>query len=162
MLELIDFYKILQVDPEAHPAVIRAAYRVLAQIRHPDTPTGSDEKMVALNQAWSVLSDREKRATYDRSRAALAPRAMQASRYAGKQSEDHKPAGPGSRARRSSVLDFGRYQGWSIEQLARHDPDFLEWLARMPIGRSYQSEIETVLAAVRPPVVPDRTGKRRA
>ncbi len=50
---------------------------------------------------------------------------------------------------RSSRLDFGRYQGWTIEQVARQDPDFLEWLARMPIGRPYRSEIASVLAAVR-------------
>ncbi len=31
----------------------------------------------------------------------------------------------------STVLDFGRYAGWSFGQIARHDPDFLEWLARM-------------------------------
>jgi hypothetical protein len=33
--------------------------------------------------------------------------------------------------------------------VARQDPDFLEWLARMPIGRPYRAEIEAVLAATR-------------
>ena len=47
----------------------------------------------------------------------------------------------------STVLDFGRYSGWSLDQIARKDPDFLEWLARMPIGRPYRSEIEALLSS---------------
>jgi len=28
------------------------------------------------------------------------------------------------------VLDFGRYRGWTLAQVARQDRDFLEWLQR--------------------------------
>ncbi len=71
------------------------------------------------------------------------------------------PATPSSPARPSSrrstspgagsgtVLDFGRYAGFSIGELAAADPDYLEWLARTTFGRRLQSEIETVLAAAR-------------
>jgi uncharacterized protein (DUF3820 family) len=45
-----------------------------------------------------------------------------------------------------TVLDFGRYEGWTIDQLARRDPDYLLWLARTSIGRPLQAEIETALA----------------
>ena len=31
-----------------------------------------------------------------------------------------------------SVLDFGRYAGWSLRQLAARDPNYLEWLLRSP------------------------------
>ena len=43
------------------------------------------------------------------------------------------------------VLDFGRYAGWSLGQLAPVDPNYLEWLARTPIGRSYYAEIRELL-----------------
>jgi curved DNA-binding protein CbpA len=51
MLELVDSYGILQVDPRADPEVIRAAFRSLARKYHPDVAGGSAERMVALNQA---------------------------------------------------------------------------------------------------------------
>jgi hypothetical protein len=44
------------------------------------------------------------------------------------------------------VLDFGRYKGWSIGQIATHDPDFLEWLQRSPSGRQYRAEIASYLS----------------
>lgn len=44
-----------------------------------------------------------------------------------------------------SVLDFGRYAGWSLRQLAARDPDYLEWLLRSPGGRQYRAEITALL-----------------
>jgi curved DNA-binding protein CbpA len=147
MLQLIDYYKILQVDPEAHADVVRAAYRVLARVYHPDVEGGSAEKMVQLNNAWAVISDEKMRAAYDRSRAALAPRAMPDQRTPTRESP--RASSAPTPTMRSTILDFGRYQGWSLQQVACTDPDFLEWLARMPIGRPYRTEIEAVLAVTR-------------
>ena len=45
-----------------------------------------------------------------------------------------------------SLLDFGRYAGWSLGQIAIADPVYLEWLARTPIGRSFIREIGALLA----------------
>ena len=45
-----------------------------------------------------------------------------------------------------SLLDFGRYAGWSLGQIATADPVYLEWLARTPIGRSFNREIHALLA----------------
>ena len=160
MLQLIDYYKILQVDPGAHPDVVRAAYRVLARVYHPDMAGGSAEKMIALNNAWAVISDEEMRSAYDRSRAALAPRgSVTAPTYSREAVHVSRPSTP---TIRSTVLDFGRYQGWTLEQVARTDSDFLEWLARMPIGRPYRAEIETVLATVRGPAAPRAAAPRAA
>jgi len=67
-----DYYAILGVLPTAEKAVIKAAYRALAQIYHPDRYEGSKEdaefRMRELNEAYSVLSRPEKRAKYDEAR----------------------------------------------------------------------------------------------
>jgi curved DNA-binding protein CbpA len=55
---------------------------------------------------------------------------------------------PASEQGGARILDFGRYKGWTLADIARADPDFLEWLERMPIGRQYAREIETCLRAV--------------
>lgn len=67
-----DYYRVLQVHPQAGPEVIQAAYRRLARNYHPDTAgdAGDDAAMQELNEAYAVLSDAQKRATYDRSYAA--------------------------------------------------------------------------------------------
>jgi hypothetical protein len=66
-----DCYAILQVDPHAEPEVIQAAYRRLAAKYHPDVDPAPEavERMKLLNLAYEVLSDPEKRRTYDMSRA---------------------------------------------------------------------------------------------
>ena len=71
MPETEDLYEILHLHPSAHPDVIQAAYRRLALLYHPDknsTPEAT-EMMAAVNRAYEVLSDPEKRAEYDRRRA---------------------------------------------------------------------------------------------
>ena len=145
MLELVDFYKVLQVDPSAEPEVIQAAYRSLARKYHPDVVGGSEERMVAINQAWAVLGDETTRAVYDRSRSAIRqdPAPRQSTNEEAIRPVTGTPPGPTS----GTVLDFGRYAGWSFGQIARHDPDFLEWLARTPIGRPFRMEIDALLAA---------------
>jgi curved DNA-binding protein CbpA len=66
-----DPYKVLQVDSEADPEVIQAAYRRLAQKYHPDLASDADaaRRMVAINDAWAILRDPEARAALDRRRA---------------------------------------------------------------------------------------------
>ncbi len=63
------------------------------------------------------------------------------------------------------MLDFGRYAGWSLAQIAKHDPDFLEWFVRMPIARPYTREINELMAQVgrarAPEPTPDRDAARR-
>jgi curved DNA-binding protein CbpA len=44
-----------------------------------------------------------------------------------------------------SVLNFGRYAGWSLGEIGRRDIDYVEWLDRMPIGRPYRDEIDAIL-----------------
>ena len=63
-----DYYKILQVDPEAAPEVIKAAYRRLSAIYHPDNSNNRNEdaRMMAINEAYHTLSDTTKRSAYHR------------------------------------------------------------------------------------------------
>ena len=42
--------------------------------------------------------------------------------------------GPPRVRRQGSVLEFGRYSGWTLGQIKRRDPEFLEWLLRVPVG----------------------------
>ena len=154
MPERDDLYRVLQVDPGANALVIQAAYRVLARIFHPDAD-GDAELMKRINHAWSVLGDPRLRAAYDRelagrhhgpavtapdgSRRAAPPAApTQAPR-----TEDH--AGPPRGEASGPTLTFGRYEGWTIGQVARVDPPFLEWLRRVPAGRQLKDAIDVAL-----------------
>jgi DnaJ-class molecular chaperone len=68
MQHAITLYEALEVSPSACPQVIRAAYRVLAQINHPDKKAAGDtacERQAQINHAYSVLSDPARRHRYD-------------------------------------------------------------------------------------------------
>jgi len=145
MLAFGDLYKVLQVDPEAEREVIRAAHRALALKYHPDVSSGSHDRITALNHAWGILRNASARAAYDHARAE-ARRTPEVP----KPEVSHEMRTPMPAALRGkpsgSVLDFGRYAGWSLGQIATADAVYLEWLARTPIGRSFNREIDALLA----------------
>ncbi|MBI4032793.1 DnaJ domain-containing protein [Candidatus Berkelbacteria bacterium] len=59
-----DYYAILGVPRDASADAIKRAYRKLAQQHHPDKG-GDPEQFKAVNEAYSVLSDSQKRTMYD-------------------------------------------------------------------------------------------------
>ncbi len=64
-----DYYEVLSVSRTATEAEIKAAYRKLAIQHHPDKNpdnTEAEEKFKEAAEAYSVLSDAQKRAAYDR------------------------------------------------------------------------------------------------
>jgi molecular chaperone DnaJ len=61
-----DYYQILGVTKAATEDEIKKAYRKLAHQYHPDKAGGSEEKFKEINEAYQVLSDKNKRAQYDR------------------------------------------------------------------------------------------------
>ncbi len=66
-----DFYKTLGVAEKASQAEIKSAYRTLAKKYHPDTNPGNTkaaERFKGIGEAYSVLSDPEKRKHYDQMR----------------------------------------------------------------------------------------------
>jgi curved DNA-binding protein CbpA len=160
-------YRVLQVDPGANQLVIQAAYRVLARIFHPDVE-GDDQEMKRLNHAWAILGDARLRAEYDRQLAgrhhgptpstpteasrpagASTNHASTSSRSATPRPVDH--AGPPQGEPFGPLLNFGRYEGWTLGQVARVDRTFLEWLRNVPAGRGLKDEIDAVLQVRRGP-----------
>lgn len=61
-----DYYKILGVGKTATDDEIKKAYRKLAHQYHPDKSHGNEAKFKEVNEAYQVLSNREKRTQYDR------------------------------------------------------------------------------------------------
>ena len=62
-------------------------------------------------------------------------------------------AGPPPGNPSGGVLNFGRYAGWSLGEIARRDLEYIEWLDRTPIGRPYREEVDSILR---------QTGRRRS
>lgn len=66
-MEYKDYYKILGVERDATEAKIKSAYRKLARQYHPDVNKSPDavKKFKDINEAYEVLSDKEKKSRYD-------------------------------------------------------------------------------------------------
>ncbi len=67
-MEYKDYYKILGVERNANEQEIKRAYRKLAMKYHPDRNAGdkkAEETFKEINEAYEVLSDKEKRARYN-------------------------------------------------------------------------------------------------
>ncbi|MGH7416513.1 MAG: DnaJ domain-containing protein, partial [Candidatus Rokuibacteriota bacterium] len=141
MPSVIDAYRTLQIAPDAEDIVVEAAFRALARRYHPDGEAPDEAHMADLNRAYNMLRTPVARRKYDR---------------------DHglRPVGPGlgsvrpapipdapptNGAALTDVIDFGRYQGWSLKDLARQDPDYLRWLARSSGGVRYRHAILRLL-----------------
>ena len=62
-----DYYDVLGVPRTADDAEIKRAFRRLAQQHHPDVDKndGAEQRFKELNEAYRILSDRQRRAAYD-------------------------------------------------------------------------------------------------
>ena len=72
MQDTEDLYELLQVNPNAEPEVVQAAYRCLVFKYYPDRNPSprATHLMQALNSAYEVLSDPTRRARYNSARNA--------------------------------------------------------------------------------------------
>lgn len=68
MAEKRDYYEVLGVSKTATDDELKKAFRKLAKQYHPDLHPGDkecEEKFKEVNEAYEVLSDKDKRARYD-------------------------------------------------------------------------------------------------
>ncbi len=158
------FYDVLFVSPRADRELILVVYRHLAKRFHPDRDPSPEAamRMAELNEAWATLGDPTKRAHYDatvglgRERATVPAPASDGrpTRAGGRnnapETGPYGEAGPPPANPRATgkPLTFGRYRGWTLNQVARHDHDYLEWLSRTTMGRNYKSELDALLRRV--------------
>ena len=142
-----DAYEILQVHPSAAPEVIEAAYRALARLHHPDLtkdPEG-EKAMVELNAAYETLRQPDQRAAYDRS---MVHPVMQATATLSERMRESSAApANGQENPAHTVLNFGRYEGMTLAEISRVDPEYLRWLQRHSSGVRYRNQINDLLAA---------------
>jgi curved DNA-binding protein len=70
-MEFKDYYAVLGVEPSSGENEIKQAFRRLARKYHPDVSKekGAEDRFKAINEAYEVLRDKEKRAQYDAMRA---------------------------------------------------------------------------------------------
>jgi curved DNA-binding protein CbpA len=64
-----DYYEVLGVQKSASESDIKQAYRRLARTHHPDVSAdkaNAEAKFKEINEAYSILSDQQKRQVYDR------------------------------------------------------------------------------------------------
>lgn len=151
-----DPYAVLQVSRHADAEVIKAAYRALARAFHPDGATPNLGRMTEVNRAYDHLKTPDARRRFDaRSGAGIAvgpgwppsgvsptaaspaPGSPFHSRPLARRRMAHAAQEPGAGA----VIDFGRYAGWRIADLAAVDPDYLRWLSRHSAGIRYRETI---------------------
>jgi curved DNA-binding protein CbpA len=149
----VDPYQVLQVLSTAEQEVLHAAFRALAMKYHPDRDSSAraSRRMIELNQAYAMVREPELRTQHDRSRktartpfdaAAVPPM-------------NGRAAPPPTVQRNGRVdpnanaikLDAGRYAGWTLKDLAGHDPDYLKWLSRHSSGLRYRKEISLILGS---------------
>ena len=136
-MEQIDPYRILQVVPTAEQEVINAAFRALALKYHPDrdATTLAQRRMLELNAAYALVRDELTRTA---GIARNVPR-RPATRRRGRVPPPPRSDAAGTR------ISFGRYAGWTLRDLARHDPEYLRWLSRHSSGIAYRTEIDQIL-----------------
>lgn len=94
-MQTIDYYKILQVDPDADPEVIEATYRRLSLKYHPDKNPSPDatRRMKDINNAHDILGDPVKRAVFNRERAEAYARERTEAQYARDKAEAQYASG---------------------------------------------------------------------
>ncbi|MEX0962855.1 MAG: DnaJ C-terminal domain-containing protein [Pseudohongiellaceae bacterium] len=149
-MEFKDYYKILDIDPEASDKEIKTAYRKLARKYHPDVSAHKDagNKFKEIAEAYEVLKNKETRAEFDEIRKYGAqgqsfrpPPGWQSSGNAGRQS--------------ASTEDFSDFfsslfrnanQQAEFDDVARRQGGFGEWgEARPQRGQDIESDLPVFL-----------------
>jgi DnaJ-class molecular chaperone len=150
------YYEVMMIGTTADRELLTVVYRHLAKRYHPDKDSSprAAARMAELNEAYATLSDRAKRARYDESiglrandAATTSPDEMPPRDVSGGFEPDFGDAGPppSNPMPKGRALTFGRYRGWTLNQVGRYDRDYLEWLSRTTMGRTYRQELDELL-----------------
>ena len=157
------YYEVLMLSSRADRDLITVAYRHLAKRYHPDRDASPEAaaRMSELNEAYATLRDPVKRRAYDQSlglRAVDTPAATKGDGRATRAGSvntapDTGPYGeagppPVNPKPKGRPLTFGRYRGWTLNQVERYDHGYIEWLARTTMGRTYKRELDMLLRRV--------------
>jgi len=70
-------------------------------------------------------------------------------------------AGPPPGRPSGSILPFGRFIAWSIGEIVRIDPGYLEWVEARPEGAPYRQEIHETLKRIGWRQGPDSTDRAK-
>lgn len=139
------------MDDDRRARVLRAIERAYAVLHDPIRRSLYDLELQEREDAWSPPGGEQDRAPVSVAApsAAAAPAPVGTAPAARPATTPATPA-PAARPPATShsgarVLDFGRYAGWTLRQIAMRDRDYLEWLRRTPLGRQYQAEIAAIL-----------------
>jgi hypothetical protein len=144
-------------DAEARMAQINAAWSIL---RDPGRRAAYDREHSITDGLGADRTENPLRTLHQRARAGAtsspdAPRAQTAGHTrSGRPGEvawrrgaaGEGAAGPPPGRPSGSVLPFGRHIGWSLGEIARVDPGYLQWLAARREGVPYRAEIAALLA----------------
>jgi curved DNA-binding protein CbpA len=158
-----NYYKLLEVDPEADLEVIAAAYRVLTRrVRAKQDLEEADQiRLAELELAYAVLSNPAQRRAFDVRRTpdtvAVGPGYAHgtgtgnghaydaAARLAAGPLSERLAAGLHGESLGELTINFGRYAGWTLEEIAGSDPEYLQWLSRHSSGIRYRRAILRLL-----------------
>ena len=137
------YYSILMLAEDVDSEIISVVYRKLAQRYHPDVEASAEaaRHMAEINDAYATLRDADKRRKYDQWLRNRRDRRKNDRLILQQGDVSYGAAGVPEGPPSGSMLDFGRYQGWTVGQIRRRDPDYLEWLVRVPIGQRFRDEI---------------------
>jgi curved DNA-binding protein CbpA len=149
---VLDPYEVLGVARGASDKTIAAAHKRLAREFHPDIAGEvATVRMMQINAAFDTIRTSERRADYDE----FGPRPSGGRTATGSvpgdvprwtpERDGTGGAGPPPGRPSGSVLTFGRHIGWSLGEVARVDPGYLEWLAQQRDGRRFAGEIDVIL-----------------
>jgi hypothetical protein len=108
--------------------------------------------MADLNWAYAQIRDQAARLAFERQRFATAPPTAAEPRSHGAPIDDGEDA-------TKVTLDFGRYEGWTLRDVARRDLDYLVWLRRQASGARFRPAIDRLVREMQPPK-PAEAGRR--
>jgi curved DNA-binding protein CbpA len=143
----MSLYRVLMLAENADPDIITTVHRRLAKRYHPDLDPSPEaaRRMAELNEAYEVLSDPKRRARYDAELGSRRDRRRTDRLVRRPGDVPYGSAGLPTGPAHGTIINIGRYAGWSLGQIRRQDPEFLEWLLSVPAGRQYRPEILALL-----------------